>query len=127
MKRFKLQGFIILRSSQNRHHIVFDRAVSWKQNVRVVAWVTLLSHNKSLAKWFLMQCIKGCSTLRVSSKREKPPPRIVYRHGKQDQNVKDFLRNRQKVKRIIAKMQEKPRFSRVFAIVFDRTYVPKTA
>jgi hypothetical protein len=85
---------------------VFDGGVSWTENMRVVAWVALLSHNRGLAKWFLMQCIKGCSTLRVSFKRKKPPPRIVYRHGKQDQNIKDFLRNRKIIKKMSAKLQK---------------------
>ena len=97
---FKLQGFIILKSSENRYHVVFDRVVSWADNMRVVAWVALLSHNKSLAKWFLMQCIKGCSTLRVSPKREKPSPRIVYRYGKQHGNIKGFLKTRRIIKKI---------------------------
>ena len=30
-----------------------------------------------------MQCIKESSTLRVSPKKEKPSPRIVYRYGKE--------------------------------------------
>jgi hypothetical protein len=110
MKWFRLKGFVILKSSNKCYHVVFDREVSWKQNMRVVAWVALLSHNKSLAKWFLMQCIKGCSTLRVSFKHEKPPPRIVYRHGKQDQNVKDFLRNREIIRIMSAKLQKNHEF-----------------
>jgi hypothetical protein len=110
MKWFKLKGFIILKSSERCYHVVFDRAVFWKQNMRIVAWVALLSHNKGLAKWFLMQCIKGCSTLRVSSKREKPPPRIAYRHGKQDHNIKDFLRNRKIVKKMNVKLQKTHEF-----------------
>jgi hypothetical protein len=110
MKWFKLKGFVILKSSKKCYHVVFDREVSWKQNMRVVAWVALLSHNKSLAKWFLMQCIKGCSTLRVSHKREKLPPRIVYRYGKQDQNVKDFLRNRKIIRKMSAKLQKNHEF-----------------
>ena len=100
LRWFKLQGFIILKSSKNRYHVMFDRAVSWAENMRVVAWVALLSHNNGLAKWFIMQCIKGCSTLRVSSKREKPPPRIVYRHGKQDESIKSFLKTRRIIKNI---------------------------
>lgn len=97
---FRLQGFIILKSSKNRYHVVFDRVVSWAENMRVVAWVALLSHNNGLARWFLMQCIKGCSTLRVSSKREKPSPRIVYRYGRQDDNIKGFLKTRKIIKKI---------------------------
>lgn len=110
MKWFKLKGFIILKSSKDCYHVVFDRAVSWSQNMRIVAWVSLQSYSRSLCKWFLMQCIKGCSTLRVSPKREKPSPRIVYRCGNQDENVKDFLRNRRIIKKISQKMQKKHGF-----------------
>lgn len=107
MKWFKLQGFIILKSSKNCYHIVFDRVVSWADNLRVVAWVAVLSHNKGLRKWVLMQCIKSSSTLRVSPKREKPSPRIVYRHGKQDDNIKSFLKTRRIIKYISQKTQKK--------------------
>jgi hypothetical protein len=117
MKWFKLKGFVILKSSNKSYHVVFDRKVSWTQNMRVVAWVALQTHNMSLRKWFLMQCIKGCSTLRVSPKREKPPPRIVYRYGKLDQNVKDFLKYREIIKKMsqkCGKMAFFERFCRCF-------------
>lgn len=107
MKWFKLRGFVILKSSKNCYHVVFDHVVSWSENMRIVAWVSLQSRSRSLCKWFLMQCIKGCSTLRVSPKREKPSPRIVYRHGKQDQNVRDFLKNREIIKKISQKLGKK--------------------
>ena len=102
LKWYKLRGFIVLKSSNECYHVVFDREVSWPENIRVVAWVTLLSHNKGLLKWFLMQCIKGSSTLRVSPKCEKPSPRIVHRHGKQSQNIKAFL----EIRKIIKNIQE---------------------
>ena len=92
MKRFKLEGFVILKSSKNSYHVLFNREVSWPENVRIVAWVSLLSHNMMLQKWFVMQCIKKGSTLRVSPKRNKPSPRIVYRYGKQDGEIKNFLK-----------------------------------
>jgi hypothetical protein len=110
MRHFGLRGFLILKSSKNRYHVVFDRKVSWKRNMGVVAWVALLSHNNGLVKWLLMQCIKGRSTLRVSSKGEKLPPRIVYRYGKQDQNVKDFLKMRQIIKKISQKLRKNREF-----------------
>lgn len=106
MRWFKLQGFIILKSSKKRYHVVFDRVVSWAENMRIVAWVALQSHSKGLARWHLMQCIKQSSTLRVSPKREKPSPRAVYRHGKQDQSIKEFLKNRRIIKKIGQKMQK---------------------
>lgn len=107
---FKLRGFLILKSSENCYHVVFDRVVSWSENMRIVAWVALHSHNKGLLKWFMMQCIKGCSTLRVASKREKLPPRVVCRYGEQNQNVKEFLKNRRIIKKIQKKMQENGEF-----------------
>lgn len=104
LRHFKLQGFIILRSSKNCYHVIFDRPVSWAKNVAVIAWVALLSHCQGLRKYCLMQCIKGCSTLRISPKREKPSPRIVFKYGKQDQNVKDYLNYRNLIKKISQKL-----------------------
>ena len=106
MKWFKLEGFIILKSSENNYHVVFNRPVSWSENMHIVAWVSLLSGNQMLEKWFLMQCIKEGSTLRVSPKRDKPSPRIVYRYGKQDKQIIDFLAYRKLAKSIYKKVQK---------------------
>jgi hypothetical protein len=103
MKHFRLRGFLILRSSRNCYHVLFDRRVSWRRNIAITAWVVLLSHNKGLLEWFVTQCIKGCSTLRVSSKKEKPPPIIVFRFGKQNENIQDFLKYREIMKKIRAR------------------------
>jgi hypothetical protein len=100
LKRFKLQGFIILKSSKNCYHVIFDRIVSWTENMSIVAWVALLSHNEGLRNYLIMQCIKRCSTVRVSPKNEKASPRVVYECGKRDQNIREFLKNRELIKRI---------------------------
>jgi len=101
---FKLDGYIILKSSKNCYHVIFNQTVTWTQNMRTVAWVALHSKNKGLLKWLLMQCIKQSSTVRISPKREKPAPRIVYKHGKQDQQIKDFFEYRQIIKKISKKL-----------------------
>jgi len=100
----KLEGFIILKSSENSHHVIFNRPVSWSENMRIVAWVSLLFRSEKLKTYFLMQCIKESSTLRVSNKGDKPSPRIVYRYGKQDKKVKEFLSYRREIKRIIKRI-----------------------
>ena len=105
MKWFKLQGFIILRSSLNNYHVVFNRKVSWKENMHIVGWAALLSNNPMLQKWLLMQCIKEGSTLRVSPKRDKGCPRIVFRYGKEDGQIECFLKYRVLVKNIIRKLK----------------------
>ena len=101
---FDLWGFIILKSSEGCYHVVFDRPVSWSENMKIVAWVALLSHKMGLQRWHLMQCIKESSTLRVSPKMTKPSPRIVYREGEEDNQIADFLRYRRKIKNIMRKM-----------------------
>ena len=70
MKRFKLGGLLILESSLDSYHIIFDRTVDWSENVRIVAWVALYVKRRSLDNWFKMQCIKQKPTLRVSKKHE---------------------------------------------------------
>jgi len=99
MKRFRLGGYIILKSSRDHYHVLFNKTVSWEENGRVMAWVAVLSKNAGLRKWTLMQLIKGASTLRISSKGEKPSPRIGRREGMQDQEISAFLCWRRRIKK----------------------------
>lgn len=99
MKHFRLGGYIILKSSRDHYHVVFNRTVDWERNTQIMAWVALLSRNAGLKKWALMQCIKRSSTLRVSSKQEKASPRIVFGEGRQDQETASFKRWRKLIKK----------------------------
>jgi hypothetical protein len=111
---FKLEGFIILRSSMKEYVVkkkdklvyrylkgsylvVFNRPVRWATNVKIMNWVALESGNADLQRYVRMQCIKKSSAMRVSvkkGKRDKPVPRIVFRFGKQDRQVNKFLESR---------------------------------
>ena len=62
--------------------------------MNVVAWTCLLSHKTELMKWLVMQFIKGSSTLRIGKKFDKPAPRIVFRFGKEDGEIKAYLKFR---------------------------------
>ena len=100
MEKCRLGGFIILKSSRNHYHVVFDRTVCWEDNLSAVGWFSVLSHNPKLKDYHIMQSIKKSSTLRVVPKENKPCPKVVYRYGEQDHEIKDFLRHRDLVKRI---------------------------
>lgn len=100
LKWFKLRGFIILRSSKNHYHVVFDRSVTWERNLHIVAWVALESGNQKLQRSLTMQCIKESSTLRVSQKKEKASPRIALCYGHKNQEIRRFLEYRRLIKRI---------------------------
>ena len=108
---FKLEGFIILRSSMKNYVVkqkkrtvysfkrgsylvIFNRPVHWDSNVKIMNWIALESGNVNLQKYVRMQCIKGTSTVRISSKGSKPAPSIVFRYGVQDKMIREFLDNR---------------------------------
>lgn len=106
---FALDGFIILESSKRilkaknkkdkilfkyriaNYHVVFNRKVTWKQNVKIMNWIALESGIIGLQNYVRMQCIKGSSTLRSFPK----PPRIVCRYGNRDKMIAKFLENRE--------------------------------
>jgi hypothetical protein len=99
LRWFKLRGFVILKSSERHYHLVFDKAVTWEKNLHIVAWIALECGNEKVKKYLVMQCIKESSTLRISSKQQKPSPRIAFRYGKQTGKIKNFVQMRKLVKR----------------------------
>jgi hypothetical protein len=101
LKHFRLGGFVILRSSQDHYHVLFNKTVSWEENTKIMTWVAVLSGNAGLRKWVLMQLIKDASTLRVSCKGDKASPRIMFRKGRQDQEISAFLRWRRLIKKLM--------------------------
>jgi len=104
LKWFHLEGFMVLKSSLNSYHVVFNRKVDWRENMKIVAYIVINTHfNESLNMWFVMQCRKGLSTLRVSSKGDKKSPRIVFRYGEQDGQINEFLQYQSVIKSIIRK------------------------
>jgi len=100
LRKYKLRGYIILKSSKKCYHVVFDRYVNWDENMSIVGWVSIISKSLKLKDYLGMQCIKMSSTLRVAPKGDKPSPRIVFKYGSQDHAIKDFLEFRQRIKKI---------------------------
>ena len=95
-----LEGFIIFQSSFTSFHVVFNLPVSWDVNIEIMCWMAIETQLEKLRDYVLMQGRKGASTLRVSSKGEKPPPKIIYRWGKQDKEIKEFLEKRKEIRSI---------------------------
>lgn len=100
LEKSKLRGFIILKSSKNCYHVLFDRYVPGEENqsMRARLWAAILLKSVSLLRYLVIQCIKRSSTLRVSPKNENHSPGIVTRngsYGSQEHAIKDFLGYRQ--------------------------------
>jgi hypothetical protein len=104
LKQFRLDGYLILKSSADSYHVIFDKAVTWTCNVGIVAWVCLMTKHRRLTEWLVMQLIKHASTLRISAKKRKPSPRIVYRYGTQDNQIKGFLLFRHQIRDILRRI-----------------------
>jgi hypothetical protein len=112
-KKYHLEGFIILKSSSKTkkiknasgdrtvkkietcgYHVVFNKPLTLKEINSILAWLCLELKDENLTKWFFMQLQKPTYTLRHGFKGDKRPPVIVWRHGKQNKKIKEFLENR---------------------------------
>jgi hypothetical protein len=105
MTWFNLGGFLVLKSSPQCYHVIFNRKVTWTENVSVMAWVTQQTKHPKLTGWFILQCRKQKSTLRVSSKGKKSSPRIVFRYGHEHKRIRHFLQYRMIIKRVVKRLK----------------------
>ncbi|MEO0252256.1 MAG: hypothetical protein ABIM44_08505 [candidate division WOR-3 bacterium] len=111
LKRFKLGGYVILESSPNNYHVVFDRPFRyWSKTARVMAWIAIISGNPNVQKWVCMQLIKEASTLRVSPKPTnpegyKPTPKIVYQYGGRNLGIKAYLEARMETLKLLKELE----------------------
>ncbi|MEM2999766.1 MAG: hypothetical protein QXX34_04485 [Candidatus Bathyarchaeia archaeon] len=106
VKRFRLGGFLILKSSEKHYHLVFDKPCRWSKVFRVISWIAIMSRQPEAWKYVCMQAIKGCCTLQVSPKPlspqgVKPSPRLVYRYGNQENMIKEYLALRKQASAIV--------------------------
>jgi hypothetical protein len=109
LKRFRLDGFIILKSSCKHYHVVFDKPKRWSEVIKIVSWMGIMANNRNVWKWVCMQAIKKYCTLRVSPKPVnpegfKPVPRVVFRYGSQNRQIRLFLTLRRRVLRIVKRL-----------------------
>jgi hypothetical protein len=108
VKRWKLDGYILLRSSRGNYQAVFDGYANWKKVIRVlfslcyyVSWKGgKFKIREFFVRWAIMQAIKGSCTLRISKKGKKAPPRIVARVGTQNRGIREYLEVRRSLGRL---------------------------
>jgi len=62
-----------------------------------------MSKNRRLTEWFVMQCVKGSDTLGVGKKGDKPKPKLMFKYGRLDGEVKAFIKKRKEVWNILRK------------------------
>lgn len=98
LSQFKLEGFLILRSSQKSYHVIFNKPLTWRVALQVIFSAEPCRkryHNR--LSWAEMQAKKGAATLRIGPKCRKKSPYSVFKVGKQDKEIKDYLKLKKKL------------------------------
>lgn len=96
-RRFKLEGYLIMKSSQNNYHIIFNRYLTWKTALEYLFKIVWSYHyyehgsKPSLTNWAILQACKRSMTLRISNKNRKPKPRLIEKRGKTNKLIDDYL------------------------------------
>ena len=84
-KQYKLEGYLLIRSSEKNYHVVFNRYLSWRTITKII-----FSQYEAL-RWAVFQMQSGYLTLRISKKNGENKPKILLKVGKTDKLIKDYL------------------------------------
>lgn len=85
LKKYRLEGFLLVRSSEKSYHVIFNRYLRWKKITEILFSIY------ECIRWAVFQMKEGFLTLRVSTKNGKNKPKILLRVGKQDKLIKEYL------------------------------------
>ena len=84
-KEYKLEGFLLVKSSAKSYHAVFNKYLSWKTITEV------LFSRYECVRYAVQQIQNGDLALRISRKNGKDRPKILLKVGKTDKLIKDYL------------------------------------
>ena len=85
MKKHRLGGFLLIKSSNKNYHVVFNRYLSWRTITKILFGMY------ECVRWAVFQMKEGQLTLRISKKNGKNKPEILLNVGKADKLIKDYL------------------------------------
>lgn len=84
-EKYKLEGYLIMKSSNNHYHIIFNKYITWRKVGQIIFGLYIVT------AWGIWQMRKGEITLRISKKNMKNKPKEIMRKGKTDKLIKDYL------------------------------------
>jgi len=85
LRRYKLEGFLLIRSSHKNYHVIFNRYLSWKTITKI-----LFSQYEAI-RWAVFQMKQGKLTLRISKKNGRDKPKVLLKVGKTDKLIREYL------------------------------------
>ena len=86
LKKHRLEGYLLLKSSKNHYHLVFNRYISWRKTLQIIFNLRIC------VEWGIWQARKGEITLRISTKKGKNKPVAISIKGKSDKLINDYLK-----------------------------------
>ena len=84
-REYKLEGYLLIKSSDKNYHVVFNRYLSWRTITKIIF------RQYEALRWAVFQMQSGYLTLRISMKNGENKPKILLKVGKQDKLIKDYL------------------------------------
>ena len=94
LKEYRLQGYLLVRSSLRSYHVVFNRYLSWKKITEI------LFSRYECSRYAVQQMQNGHLTLRISPKNGKNKPEILLTFGKTDKLIRDYLEVFEKFRKV---------------------------
>lgn len=85
-RNYRLEGYLIIQSSPKNYHAIFNRYLAWRTITKI------LFNNYEVLRWAVFQMKEGILTLRISKKNDKNKPKIVFKTGKTDKLIKDYMK-----------------------------------
>ena len=82
-----LEGYLIVKSSENHYHAIFNRYLPYREALIIASSVRI----GNLACWLLERAEHGEFTLRISTKNGKNKPEIIRKKGKTNKLIKEYL------------------------------------
>jgi len=92
LKEYKLEGFLLIKSSDKNYHVVFNKYLSWRKITKI------LFSLYECVRWAVFQMKEGQLTLRISKKNGKDKPKVLQKVGKTGKLIKDYLEIYEKFK-----------------------------
>lgn len=95
-KKFKLEGYMIIKSSPFNYHVIFNKYLQWRttcEYLMSIAWRYYYHEHgekAGLIRWCMLQVIKQSETLRISKKYKKSKPCIIEESGKTNKLIRDY-------------------------------------
>ena len=85
--RINLEGYLIVESSKDHYHVVFNNYFSFRNALIIASTVRI----GNITPWLVERMKHGEFTIRISTKNNENKPKIILKVGKTDKLIKDYL------------------------------------